>query len=293
MANETWEWVDGYDNDTFTDDQIFEVDPFTKQIQLITGQTMVSGENKSQFIRFMMPRFYDGVDLSTKNIQIIYLTQSAYSDINAAVCVERCEDKIRFGWLVPENACYEVGTLSFSIEFVGDDYVLKTRVYDIEVYDGINGGEVIPEPEEKVWYIELQQRCDYVLNQANAAKEAAAGSATNAANSATAAGNIKTATEGVKADVDATAAALVAALDQIGLNKTAIAALVSQVAQALTDYDASEETEIMDARVGRDGTIYTSMGDAIRGQFDQLGLYADDDGYLCQAVGTTGTTGTT
>ena len=178
-----WEWVDGYDNSTYTDDMIFEVDYGTKQLQQITDQTMVSGENNSQFIRFVMDRYYDGVDLSTKNIQIIYLTESAYSDINTAVCVERSEDQIRFGWLVPANACYEVGTLSFSIEFVGDDYVLKTRVYDIEVYDGLNGGEIIPEPEEKVWYIELQERCDYVLNRATAAQEAAETSASNAATS--------------------------------------------------------------------------------------------------------------
>ena len=115
--------------------------------------------------------------------QIIYITESGYSDINTAICVERNDESLRFGWLVPAAASYDVGTLSFGIEFVGDDYVLKTRVVDVEVFDGLNGGEIIPEPEEKTWYIELQQRCDYVLNQANAAKEAAAGSATNAAGS--------------------------------------------------------------------------------------------------------------
>lgn len=284
--SENWEWVDGYDNTTYTDDQIFEIDYETKQLQLITGQTMVSGEERSQFIRFEMDRYYDGVDLSLKHIQIIYLAEGGYSDINSAVCVERCADKIRFGWLVPAGACYYPGTLSFSIEFVGTDYVLKTRSYNIDVFDGLNGGSIIPEPTEKVWYIELQGRCDYVLDKATEAKNDAAGSATAAA-------NVKTAVDLTKADIDATAAALAAALDQIGLNKTAIATLVSQVAQALTDYDASVETEIMDARVGRDGTIYTSMGDAIRGQFDQLGLYVDDDGYICQAVGVTGVTGTT
>lgn len=178
-----WEWVDGYDNSTYTDDLIFEVDHGTKLLQQITEQIMVSGENKSQFIRFVMDRYYDGVDLSEKTIQIIYITEGEYSDINLACCVERNDEQIRFGWAVPYEACYEVGTLSFSIEAVGDDYVWKTRVYDIEVYDGLNGGEIIPEPEEKAWYIELQERCDYVLNQANAAKEAAAGSATDASKS--------------------------------------------------------------------------------------------------------------
>ena len=178
-----WEWVDGYDNTTYTDDLIFEVDKGTKLLQQINEQIMVSGENRSQFIRFEMDRYYDGVDLSTKTLQIIYITEGDYSDINLACCVERNDEKIRFGWVVPAAACYEVGTLSFSIEAVGDDYVWKTRVYDIEVYDGLNGGEIIEEPTEKAWYIELQERCDYILNQANAAKEAAAGSADNASGS--------------------------------------------------------------------------------------------------------------
>lgn len=190
-----WEWVDGYDNETYTDDLIFQVDKGTKLLQQIDEQIMVSGENKSQFIRFVMDRYYDGVDLSEKTLQIIYITEGEYSDINLACCVERNDEQIRFGWVVPAEACYDVGTLSFSIEAVGDDYVWKTRVYDIEVFDGLNGGEIIPEPTEKAWYIELQQRCDYVLNQANAAKEAAAGSAANAATSEANALDYKTAAQ--------------------------------------------------------------------------------------------------
>lgn len=190
-----WEWVDGYDNTTYTDDLIFEVDKGTKLLQQIDEQIMVSGENKSQFIRFVMDRYYDGVDLSEKTLQIIYITEGEYSDINLACCVERNDEQIRFGWVVPAAACYEPGTLSFSIEAVGDDYVWKTRVYDIEVYDGLNGGEIIPEPEEKAWYIELQERCDYVLNQATAAKDAAAESASDAAESEANALSYKTAAQ--------------------------------------------------------------------------------------------------
>ena len=163
-----WEVVPGYDNSTFSDDLIFEVDHKTKEIEPITEQVMVSGEDSSQFIRFVMPRYYDGVDLSEKSIQIIYLSAEESSDINAARCVERNDEQIRFGWLVPAAACYEVGTLSFSIEVVGEDYVWKTKTYDIEVFDGLNGGEVIPEPAEKTWYIELQERCDHVLKNAEA-----------------------------------------------------------------------------------------------------------------------------
>ena len=281
-----YEWVDGYENGIYTDDMIFEVNKDTKQLQVITNQVMVSGENKSQFIRFQMPRYYDGIDLSTKNIQIIYITESGFSDINSAICVERNDENLRFGWLVPAAASYDVGVLSFSIEFVGDDYVLKTRVTNVEVYDGLNGGEVIPEPEEQNWYIELQQRCDYVLNQATAAKQAAAGSAENAAASASGAAGIKTAVDNTKTLIDAVLTSLAASLEQIGLNKTDITTLTGRIDQALADYDASAETEIMDARVGHNGVTYTTLGAAIRGQFSELRLYVDDDGYICQSEST-------
>ena len=278
-----YEWVDGYENGTYTDDMIFRIDKNTKQLQVITNQVMVSGEDRSQFIRFEMARYYDGIDLSAKHIQIIYITESGYSDINSAICVERNDEDLRFGWLVPAAASADVGTLSFGIEFVGTDYVLKTRVVDVEVFDGLNGGEIIPEPTEKAWYIELQQRCDYVLEQAEDAKDAAEGSAEDAAESAAGAANIKTAVDGTKELIDAALAALTAALDQIGVNTTGIATLAARIDQALEDYDASAETELMDARVGRDGTVYPLVGDAIRGQFDQLRLYVDTDGYVCQS----------
>ena len=175
-----WEWVPGYDNTTFTDAEIFEVDHDTKEVEEIVHQILVSGEDSSQFIRFEMPRFYDGVDLSEKTIQILYLTEGDVSDINMARCVQRNEEKIRFGWVVPYAACYDVGTLSFSIEVTGTDYVWKSRTYDIEVYDGLNGGEIVPEPSGKAWYIELQARCDYVLDQAEDAKVAAQSAAAQA-----------------------------------------------------------------------------------------------------------------
>ena len=179
-----WEWIDGYDNTTYSDDRIFEIDPDTKQIAQVTGQPIISGEELSQFIRFQMPRYYDGVDLSTKTIQIIYLTSADdYSDINMAVCVQRNDDNIRFGWVIPAAACYEAGVLTFGIEAVGTDYVWKSRSYELEVYDGLNGGQIIPEPTDKAWYIELQERCDYVLDQATNAKDAAAESAQDAAES--------------------------------------------------------------------------------------------------------------
>lgn len=277
-----YEPVPGYATGDYTDSMIFRVDQMTKQIEVITNQPMISGENCSQFIRFEMPRFYDGIDLGAKSIQIIYMTESGFSDINAAVCVEQNDENIRFGWIVPGAASYEAGKLTFGIEFVASNYVLKTRSVEVEVFDGLNGGEIVPEPQEQNWYIQLQQRCDYVLDQASDAKDAASGSASEAAREATAAAGIKTAVDTAKEQIDAVLTSLSASLEQIGANKTDIATLIGRMDQALSDYDASAETEIMDARVGHNGTTYSTLGAAIRGQFEELRLHVDTDGYICQ-----------
>ena len=278
-----FEPVPGYASEDYTDTMVFRVDVATKQIEVIVNQPMISGENRSQFIRFEMPRYYDGIDLSTKSIQVIYMTESGFSDINSVVCVERNDECIRFGWVVPGAASYETGKLTFGIEFVGNNYVLKTRSVEVDVLDGLNGGEIVPEPREQNWYIELQQRCDYVLDAATDVKTVAAGSAADAAASATGAANIKTAVDATKGQIDAALTALTAALEQIGLNQTDIATLVGRVDAIVGDYDSSAETEILDARVGHNGTTYGTLGAAIRGQFDELRLYVDGDGYICQS----------
>ena len=284
--SETWEWVDGYDNATYTDPKIFEVDQSTKQLQVIKDQPLVAGEDRSQMIRFEMDRYWDGVDISPKSIQIIYLAPNGYTDINSAVCVERNDTRLRFGWVVPGAALMEPGKLAFSIEIVSEDYILKSRATSMEVYNGLNGALIIEEPTEKAWYIELQQRCDFVLNQAVDAKDSAAGSASQAAASATGAANVKTAVDATKGLIDAALVSLTAALEQIGVNATDIATLTGRIDQALADYDATAETEIMDARVGHNGITYPTLGAAIRGQFDELRLYADTQGYICQSEST-------
>ena len=170
--SDTWTVVPGYRTVEYSDPMIFNFAKDTKAIDKITKQVLVSGEKNSQYIRFQAERYFDGIDLSGKRIQVVYLGSSGLSDINEVVNVECTDTNLRFGWVVPANACPEPGTLCFSIEFVSEDYVLKSKKYDAIVVEGLNGGNIIPEPEDSVWYIELQERCDEVLTKAEAAATA-------------------------------------------------------------------------------------------------------------------------
>ena len=151
----------------FSDDAYHEIDAATKTISKITDQTIVEGENLSQFIKFQTPRYYDGIDLAQKEINIIYLSPNKYSDINEAVNKEYNDEYIRFGWLVPYAACPVEGTLTFAIEFVGDDYCLKTQPAEIKVKNSLDGSTAVPEPTEQSWYVILQEQVSRALDRAS------------------------------------------------------------------------------------------------------------------------------
>ena len=151
----------------FSDDAYHEIDAATKTISKITDQTIVEGENLSQFIKFQTPRYYDGIDLAQKEINIIYLSPNKYSDINEAVNKEYNDEYIRFGWLVPYAACSVEGTLTFAIEFVGDDYCLKTQPAEIKVKNSLDGSNAVPEPTEQSWYVILQEQVSRTLDRAS------------------------------------------------------------------------------------------------------------------------------
>ena len=280
--SETYEYMDNYDRTSYTDDMVFNVSSEDKSIAIIKGQVLISGERNSQYIAFRMPRYYDGIDLSEKNIEVIYVTELGVSDINKVVNVRRNETDLLFGWIVPGGALKDPGTLSFCVEFAGEEYVMKTMPVEVEVLDGLNGTDIMEEPTEQVWYMEIQNLCSTTLEKAQEHETNAGVSEKNAQtymqNAQNAYSQANLAKESVKESTD-----------QITKNKTNIddlkkenEQLKASLAAALANYEGSAEGEIAEARVDRNGKTYPSLGEAIRGQFEELGLYIDEDGDLCQ-----------
>lgn len=165
--SEVYEYVDGYDHtNSYSDDMIFDVSKEDKSISVIRKQTLISGERNSQYIAFQMPRYYDGIDLSEKNIEVIYVTETGTSDINKVINVRRNDEELLFGWVVPGGALQTPGTLSFCIEFAGNEYVMKTMPVEVEVFDGMNGSDIMVEPSGQVWYMQIQNLCSETLEKA-------------------------------------------------------------------------------------------------------------------------------
>ena len=170
---DTWQAIPGYASNNYSDTMVFEVDGATKKLQKISGQTLIAGEKNSQYIRFMMPRYWDGIDVSEKSISIIYGLAGQYYGETAAISAERTDDSLRFGWVVPEEACCIAGTLLFVLVIKDSTYVLKTQIAETPVQRSINLDEVIPEPTKELWYKDFQVRIEQTLSNAeNAVNEA-------------------------------------------------------------------------------------------------------------------------
>jgi hypothetical protein len=163
---DNWQTIAGYDTNTYTDTMIFEMDGGTKQLQKILGQTLIAGEKNSQYIRFQTPRYWDGIDVSEKNISIVYGLAGTYYGETPAISAERTDDALRFGWVVPEEACCISGTLLFELIIKDSTYVLKSQITEVSVLKSINLDDVVPEPTKEAWYREFQARVDQALTDA-------------------------------------------------------------------------------------------------------------------------------
>lgn len=280
--SDNWTAISGYAAADYTDTMVFEVDYDSKKLQKISGQTLVAGEENSQYIRFTMPRFWDGIDISDKSIKVVYQLTDQYFGKSDVINGEMTEDAVRFGWVVPKTACCITGTLLFVITVSGEEYALKTQIAEAPVAKSLDPEHDIPEPSREAWYIEFQARVDAALNEAEDTLTDVQRLAGEAAASAGSAAAIKGAVDETKTDLDKALDDLQEVLEQVGINKINIATIVGRLNQMVADYDASAESEIMDARVGHNGVTYGSLGAAIRGQFDELRVYVDSDGYVCQ-----------
>lgn len=118
-SGEIWTQDNNYRwfNDYF-DDKISYIDE-NKNITVDPSQVNISQEVNSQFIPFEMMQKYDGIDLSKMAISIHYDRSDGTHGTSEPVNVEYSGEKIRFVWLVDEQATCVVGNFKFEIHADG------------------------------------------------------------------------------------------------------------------------------------------------------------------------------
>lgn len=193
---DTWTPISGYTPQDYTDTAVFEVDSETKKIALITGQALVAGEENSQYIKFVLDRYWDGIDIKDKDFYVEYALAGQYYGKTAAVNAEYTTEQIRFGWVVPQEACCISGTLLFVLRIESADYVLKTQIAEHPVFKSVNVEDVVPEPTKEAWYRDFEARVETAISDAEAALTAAQEAQTAAE---TAAQNAQTAEDNAEA----------------------------------------------------------------------------------------------
>ena len=123
---------------------------------------LVQNDANSRNLGFMIQRYFEGEDLSTKRIRIHYVNSLNQHDVASAHSIEvvgESEDVISFQWLVSDKVCAEGGNVQFAIEFYNDSekYRWFTKPTSIGIEKGIcTVGEFI-EPESD-WFREYSAR---------------------------------------------------------------------------------------------------------------------------------------
>ena len=140
-GEESWErstkyrYIPDFSREGYSDEN-YTVIGEDKEIRLNEKQFNITQESYSQYIPFEMYRYYDGIDLLSAELSVHFTTKSGHHEGHAPVNVFYTNDKIRFGWMVPEGATIDAGTLDFFIMatgFLHDDennlipYVWKTQ----------------------------------------------------------------------------------------------------------------------------------------------------------------------
>ena len=138
-------------------------------------KTIVRGEGNSHYVRFLIDRYIDGVDLTTMRLHV----HAERKDGSGADCqivnVRATEEQIMFGWIIPSRVTQDVGTVEVSIWASGETeagtYIYKTIPTPVTIERGKNPGSSIPEPTED-WFVTFVRMIDERVELAQTAANA-------------------------------------------------------------------------------------------------------------------------
>lgn len=142
-------------------------DIVNRTITLKEGQDiqdiLVQNDANSRNFGFMIQRYFEMEDLSTKNIRIHYVNSLNQSDFAEAHTIELTgenEEVLSFQWLIGAKVCLEIGDVKFAIEFWDNNgYALFTTPMMVTVSESIYSFGTIPDPEDG-WYKMLMNKIE-------------------------------------------------------------------------------------------------------------------------------------
>ena len=137
---------------------------------------VVEDDNDSRRITFSIARYYDEVDLSTKNVVVRYVNALSQYDEYLVHDAHAEGDKVFFTWLVHDKALLESGQIEFDVLFYDvNGYKWHTKPANLTVERGLISAEYIASPETSdlysQWRIEAVQNLKESENARDASKQ--------------------------------------------------------------------------------------------------------------------------
>lgn len=164
------------DSTTFMDaeEHIIETSPMKDEHHLIkiTEKTpelknigkIICGDTNSNILTFEINRYYDNVDLYTKNIKFIVKNELG-TFVENAVNLQYNDELLRFSWILSESVTYKSGTVTAAIIFIGmepnEKYALKTLPFTIKIENSLDYLDI--DPPYRNWFIDIENMI-YNLN---------------------------------------------------------------------------------------------------------------------------------
>ena len=153
---------------------------------------VVEDDNDSRRITFSIARYYDEVDLSTKNVVVRYVNALSQYDEYLVHDAHAEGDKVFFTWLVHDKALLESGQIEFDVLFYDvNGYKWHTKPANLTVERGLVSAEYIASPETSDLYSQWRIEAVQNLKESENARDASKQYAQNSANSANAANESK------------------------------------------------------------------------------------------------------
>lgn len=132
-----------------------------KVINLQNIGKIVAGDTNSNILTFEIKRYYDGIDLYTKNIRfIVYNNNGVFAE--EAVNIQYNYENLRFSWILSFAVTQYSGDVNVAIEFYGStedggNYSLKTTPFIIHVENSIDATDMTVETPEN-WFVDIENR---------------------------------------------------------------------------------------------------------------------------------------
>lgn len=193
VAADSGEWIKdtAHDYKYYTDysDENMSTVSDLKTVNVNNNQINLTQESNSQYIPFMMPRYYDGFDLTRAKLQFYFLNKYKQYGIAYPVNVYYNDTHIKFAWLVDNTVTMVAGDIEFEIQAVGrnskdEQYIWKTKPNkQLNVLQSLAGDSFI-EPDES-WQTDFMAQVTAEVNKAQSYATRASAYMTQASNYAT------------------------------------------------------------------------------------------------------------